>query len=130
MVAVTKLRLLAVDSVVKASDPPRTGMFRVAKSPLEEPKLKTLNASAADRLHEQLVFGKPVLEDILNATPEPTAGEPDHSELVGWFDEALAQATLFKDYVKNQNGYGLINRAGRPFSQEAKVQIFFGFAVV
>ncbi len=42
------------------------------------------------------------------------------------YDEALSRARLFKDYVENQDGYKLINRAGKPFSQEAEVQLFFG----
>lgn len=41
-------------------------------------------------------------------------------------DEALERVTLFKDYVENNDGYQLINRAGRPFSNEKEVQLFFG----
>ncbi len=42
------------------------------------------------------------------------------------YDEALARVTLFKDYVENNDGYKLINRAGKPFSREDEVQLFFG----
>jgi hypothetical protein len=42
------------------------------------------------------------------------------------YDEARERVLLFKSYVENQDGYKLINRAGRPFSQESEVQLFFG----
>jgi hypothetical protein len=42
------------------------------------------------------------------------------------YDEALDRVLAFKAYVENQDGYKLINRAGRPFSQETEVQLFFG----
>lgn len=42
------------------------------------------------------------------------------------YEEALERVHLFKDYVENQDGYRLINRAGRPFASEDEVQIFFG----
>lgn len=41
-------------------------------------------------------------------------------------DEALERVGLFKDYVENNDGYKLINRAGKAFSREDEVQIFFG----
>ena len=42
------------------------------------------------------------------------------------YDEALERVLLFKDYVENNDGYKLINRAGKPFSREDEVQLFFG----
>lgn len=42
------------------------------------------------------------------------------------YDEALDRVRAFKSYVEHQDGYKLINRAGRPFSQESEVQLFFG----
>lgn len=42
------------------------------------------------------------------------------------YDEALDRALAFKAYVEDQDGYRLINRAGRPFSKEEDVQLFFG----
>jgi hypothetical protein len=42
------------------------------------------------------------------------------------YDEALQRVHLFKDYVENDDGYKLINRAGKPFSREDEVQLFFG----
>lgn len=42
------------------------------------------------------------------------------------YDEALARARHFKHYVENQDGYRLINGAGRPFSNENDVQLYFG----
>jgi hypothetical protein len=42
------------------------------------------------------------------------------------YDEARERVMLFKDYVENQDGYRVINRAGKPFSRETEVQLFFG----
>lgn len=42
------------------------------------------------------------------------------------YDEALDRVLEFKRYVEDQDGYRLINRAGQPFSQEKKLQLFFG----
>lgn len=42
------------------------------------------------------------------------------------FDEVLDRALAFKHYVENCDGYKLINRAGRPFSREEEVHLFFG----
>jgi hypothetical protein len=42
------------------------------------------------------------------------------------YKEALDRALEFKRYVEDCDGYRVINRAGRPFSQETEVQLFFG----
>ncbi len=42
------------------------------------------------------------------------------------YDEALERVQLFKAYVEDNDGYKLINRAGKPFSREDEVQLFFG----
>jgi len=42
------------------------------------------------------------------------------------YDEVRDRVLAFKRYVENQDGYKLINRAGRPFSDEKEVQLFFG----
>ena len=44
------------------------------------------------------------------------------------YDEALARAKGFKQYVENQDGYKLINKPGteKPFARESDVQLFFG----
>jgi hypothetical protein len=46
------------------------------------------------------------------------------------YEEALDRATYFKAYIENQDGYRLINKAGKgdakPFSSEPEVQLFFG----
>ena len=42
------------------------------------------------------------------------------------YDEVLERVHAFKRYVEHQDGYKLINRAGRPFSREDEVQLFFG----
>lgn len=42
------------------------------------------------------------------------------------YDEALDRVGVFKHYVENQDGYKLLNRNGRPLSNEEDVQIFFG----
>jgi hypothetical protein len=40
--------------------------------------------------------------------------------------ECLERVNAFKRYVEHQDGYKLINRKGRGFSQESEVQLFFG----
>lgn len=42
------------------------------------------------------------------------------------YDEVLDRVYAFKKYVEHQDGYKLINRAGKPFSKEEDIQIFFG----
>lgn len=42
------------------------------------------------------------------------------------YDEALDRVHLFKAYVEDSDGYKMINRAGKPFSREDEVQLFFG----
>ncbi|WP_458041504.1 MULTISPECIES: hypothetical protein [Bacteria] len=44
------------------------------------------------------------------------------------YDEALARANGFKQYVENQDGYRLLNKPGkeRPLATEKEVQLFFG----
>lgn len=49
-----------------------------------------------------------------------------YAEPLTSYEEALARAKHFKHYVENQDGYKLINNAGRPFSSEKEVQLFFG----
>jgi hypothetical protein len=46
----------------------------------------------------------------------------------GWtsYEEALDRVHAFKHYVEHQDGYKLINRAGRPFAREDEGHIFFG----
>ncbi|GAB3036467.1 hypothetical protein GCM10027052_13490 [Parafrigoribacterium mesophilum] len=47
---------------------------------------------------------------------------------VNSYDEALARANGFKQYVENQDGYRLLNKPGqeRPLATEKEVQLFFG----
>lgn len=42
------------------------------------------------------------------------------------YAEALDRARYFKRYVEKQDGYKLINKAGKPFSNEKDVQLYFG----
>jgi hypothetical protein len=42
------------------------------------------------------------------------------------YDECLERVRLFKHYIEHQDGHRLINRAGRPFSNDTEVQLFFG----
>jgi hypothetical protein len=42
------------------------------------------------------------------------------------YKEVLERVHAFKHYVEHQDGYKLINRAGRPFAQESEVHIYFG----
>lgn len=47
---------------------------------------------------------------------------------VNSYDEALARANGFKQYVEDQDGYRLLNQPGRerPLATEKEVQLFFG----
>lgn len=47
---------------------------------------------------------------------------------VNSYGEALARARGFKQYIENQDGHRLLNRAGqeRPLATEKEVQLFFG----
>ena len=42
------------------------------------------------------------------------------------YSEALKRVLAFKYYVENQDGYRVLNRKGKPFSDESEVQLFFG----
>jgi hypothetical protein len=42
------------------------------------------------------------------------------------YDECLARAKYFKTYVEDQDGYRLLNRAGKIFTTETEVQLAFG----
>jgi hypothetical protein len=42
------------------------------------------------------------------------------------YDAALERAKAFKHYVENQDGWRVINRAGKQFARETEVQLFFG----
>lgn len=44
----------------------------------------------------------------------------------GSYREALDRVRYFKHYVEKQDGYKLINKAGKPFSNEKDVQLYFG----
>jgi hypothetical protein len=44
----------------------------------------------------------------------------------GGYKEALDRVRYFKHYVEKQDGYKLINKAGKPFSNEKDVQLYFG----
>jgi hypothetical protein len=63
-----------------------------------------------------------LITDLLNKTDVGTMPETS-------YDEALAKAKVFKDYIENRDGYLLINREGRG-SSEKDVQLFFGLALM
>lgn len=42
------------------------------------------------------------------------------------YEECLERVAEFKHYVEDCDGYRVMNRAGKPFSQEKEVQLFFG----
>lgn len=44
----------------------------------------------------------------------------------GSYEEALERVRYFKHYVEKQDGYRLINKGGKPFSNEKDVQLYFG----
>lgn len=42
------------------------------------------------------------------------------------YDECLLRARYFKSYIEDNDGYRLLNRAGKPFSKETDVHLAFG----
>jgi hypothetical protein len=44
------------------------------------------------------------------------------------FGEAMSRVRAFKQYVENQDGWQLVNKEGRPFSNEKDLQLYFGLA--
>lgn len=42
------------------------------------------------------------------------------------YEECLDRAKYFKTYIEDNDGYKLLNRAGKPFSNEKEVQLAFG----
>lgn len=81
-----------------------------------------LSAKRRQEVFEVLVrMVQQVVEDIrTNTTLYQTP--------VNSYDEALARAMGFKQYVENQDGQRLLNRPGheRPLATEKEVQLFFG----
>lgn len=81
-----------------------------------------LSAKRRQEVFEVLVrMVQQVVEDIrTNTTLYQTP--------VNSYDEALARAVGFKQYVENQDGHRLLNRPGheRPLATEKEVQLFFG----
>jgi len=83
-------------------------------------KAESISAARVDETRNVLVEQiKKVLADLEART--------DFNEK-SWtsYDEARDRVLAFKQYVENQDGYRLINRAGQPFSKETEVQLFFG----
>jgi hypothetical protein len=49
-----------------------------------------------------------------------------YSKPSGSYEEALERVRHFKHYVEKKDGYRLINKGGKPFSNEKDVQLYFG----
>jgi hypothetical protein len=67
-----------------------------------------------------------LVEQVRAAVEALEQGGEFYDKPAGSYAECLARARWFKNYVENQDGYKLINRAGQPFSRETEVHIFFG----
>jgi hypothetical protein len=60
-----------------------------------------------------------IIEDLENRTSF-------YRHVPNSYEEALNRVLAFKRYVEHQDGYRVINRQGKPFSDETEVQLFFG----
>lgn len=49
-----------------------------------------------------------------------------YAQPISSYEESLARAKFFKHYIEEKGGWRLINKAGKPFSNETEVQLFFG----
>jgi hypothetical protein len=67
-----------------------------------------------------------LVEQVKKAVPDLQAKTNFYSRPWTSYDEALDRVHCFKDYIENQDGYRVINRAGLPFSKETEVQLYFG----
>jgi len=79
-----------------------------------------VSAEKVDDTREVLV------DQVKRAIEALDQGGEFYKKPTGTYSECLARAKWFKQYIENQDGYKLINRAGEPFSRESEVQLFFG----
>jgi len=49
-----------------------------------------------------------------------------YGQPISSYEESLARAQFFKHYIEEKGGWQLINKRGKPFSNESDVQLYFG----
>lgn len=67
-----------------------------------------------------------LIEQLKQAVSDLAARTEFYDKPWSSYDECLERAKYFKAYVEDNDGYKLLNRAGRPFSTESEVQLAFG----
>ncbi|MFE6467954.1 hypothetical protein ACFVGP_10675 [Streptomyces rochei] len=113
-----KARSEAVDRIIRAF-PELIDLYIGAKEKQGE-EAQYVSSVKAEETHRVLV------EQVRLAIPDIDEKSDFYKKPWTSYEEALARVLCFKDYVENQDGYRVINRAGAPFSQESEVQLFFG----
>jgi hypothetical protein len=83
-------------------------------------RAQSVSAERVDETKQVLV------EQVRSVVDALEQGGEFYAKPAGSYAECLARARWFKDYVENNDGYRLINRAGQPFSRESEVHLFFG----
>lgn len=81
-------------------------------------------ASLSDTLVRALQ--RMLVEQVKEVVPDLQAKTAFYEKPWTSYDECLARALDFKDYVENKDGYRVINRAGIRSAREPEVQLFFG----
>lgn len=108
----------AVDKIIRAF-PELIDLYIAAKEKQGE-QAQSISSAKAEETHRVMV------EQVRLAIPDIDAKSDFYRKPWDSYEEAHARVLCFKDYVENQDGYRVINRTGRPFSQESEVQLFFG----
>jgi hypothetical protein len=67
-----------------------------------------------------------LVEQIRQALADVAARTEFYDKPWRSYDECLVRARYFKQYIENNDGYLLFNRAGKPFSTERELQLAFG----
>ncbi|GGR40952.1 hypothetical protein [Streptomyces netropsis] len=111
-------RNAAIDRVIKEF--PELVDLYIGLKEEEGEEAKASSREKTDDTHEVLV------RQVKLAVPDLQGKTDFYGRPWTSYDEALERVLCFKDYIENKDGYRVINRAGRPFSQEVEVQLFFG----
>lgn len=81
---------------------------------------ESISASKVEETHRFLV------DQIRQALADLQANTDFYEKPWTSYSECLERARYFKSYIENNDGYRLLNRAGKPFSSEKEVQLAFG----
>jgi hypothetical protein len=67
-----------------------------------------------------------VLVDRIKLAVHALEGTEFYNQPWRSYDECLSRVKFFKSYIEDNDGYKLLNRAGKPFTTEVEVHIAFG----